>query len=88
MDTDNIDDIPVSVFLIMRSFHVEKSWQDMNENPSDPGCHCVRLWRPEMDIKDNYCYTYADKICKLDPLERNQILPECIKNHCKKYKLS
>ena len=62
----------MSVFLIMRSFHVEKSWQDVNENPSHPGCHCVRLWCPEMDIKDNYCYTYADKICKLDPFKINK----------------
>ena len=42
--------LPVSVFLKVRSFHVEKSWQDMNENPSHPGSHCVRLWCSEMNI--------------------------------------
>ena len=46
---DKIEYIPVSVFLIMRSFYVQKSWQDINENPSDPGCHCMRLLRSEME---------------------------------------
>ena len=72
----------------MRSFHVEKSWQDVNEYPSHPGCHGVRLWCPEMDIEDNYCYTYADKIFKLGSFKGNQCFPECIENLCKKYKLS
>ena len=45
--------VPVSVSIINRSFHAEQPWKNMNEDPPDPGSHCVGFWAAEMYI-ENY----------------------------------
>ena len=51
--------LPVPVLFVLRPLHVKQSWQDMNEDPSDPRGHGVRLRSSKVDIENNHSHTNA-----------------------------
>ena len=51
----------MSIFIIDRSLHTEKSGQDVDEDSSDPRSHGVGLRGSEMNIQDHNSYTYTAK---------------------------
>ena len=40
-----------------RSLHDQKSWQEVDEDPPDPGRHQVGLRGPKVNIKDHNSHT-------------------------------
>ena len=51
--------LPVLVEVVVRPTHDQQPWQDMDEDPSDPGGHGVGLRGPKVNVEHDDSYTYA-----------------------------
>ena len=52
------------VQIVERPPHNKKSWQYVDKNSSDPGCHCMGLRGSEVNIQNYDCHTYAENRTK------------------------